>query len=107
MAGQEDVKVGKKIIVEGIPYEVVKAEHLKVAMGKGMEKCTIKNLLTGKVIPKTFREVDPVEPANINYFSSEYTYHDGDGFHFMNSETYEEVLLSDEKVGESKYFLIE
>lgn len=107
MAGQDDVKVGKKIIVDGAPYEVIKAEHLKVAMGKGMEKCTIKNLITGKVIPKTFREVDPVEAANVNYFSSEYTYHDGEWFHFMHADTYEEIVLDDEKIGDARYFLIE
>lgn len=107
MASQEDVKVWKKIVVEWVPYEVIKSEHLKVAMGKGMEKCTLKNLLTWKVIPKTFREVDPVEIANVNYFTSEFTYHDGDGFHFMNSETYDEILLSDEKIGDAKFFLIE
>ncbi len=107
MAGLDDVKVGKKILVEGVPYEVVKAEHLKVAMGKGMEKCTLRNLLTGKVIPKTFREVDDVEPADINYFSSEYTYHDNEGFHFMNNETYDEIILSDDNIGDNKYFLSE
>lgn len=107
MAGLDDVKVGKKILVEGVPYEVVKAEHLKVAMGKGMEKCTIRNLLTGKIIPKTFREVDDVEPADINYFSSEYTYHDNEGFHFMNNETYDEIILSDDNIGDNKYFLSE
>lgn len=107
MAGLEDVKVGKKILIDGAPFEVLKAEHLKVAMGKGMEKCTLRNLLTGKVIPKTFREVDTVEEANIRYFSSEYTYHDGEGYHFMNTETYDEVILSDEQIGDNKFFLVE
>lgn len=107
MASMDDVKVGKKIIVDGNPYEVVKAEHLKVAMGKGMEKCTLRNLLTGNTIPKTFREVDPVEVADIVYTNAEYTYHDGEGFHFMNNETFEEITLSDEKIGDNKYFLIE
>ena len=46
MASMDDVKVGKRILVDGQPYEVIKSEHLKVAMGKGMEKCMIINLLS-------------------------------------------------------------
>lgn len=103
----EDVKVGKKILVDGVPYEVVKSEHLKVAMGKGMEKCVIRNLLTGNTVPKTFREVDPVEVADISHANVEYTYHDDSGYHFMNTETFDEVTLTDSVVGDNKYFLVE
>ncbi len=72
-----------------------------------MERCTVKNLLTGKVVPKTFRESDVVETANVVYFSSEYTYQDGDGYHFMNKETYDDVVISAENIGDAKNFLVE
>lgn len=103
----EDVKVGKKILVDGNPYEVMKAEHLKVAMGKGMEKCVLKNLLTGNTIPKTFREVDPVEVADITYANAEFLYAGGDEYNFMNNETFEQVALSEDVINDSKYFLSE
>ena len=107
MAGLEDVKVGKKLLIEGIPYEVVKAEHLKVAMGKGMEKTTLKNLLTGNLIPKTFREVDKVEVATIDYARAEYLYKDTTAFYFMNTETYDQLELNTKVIGDSALFLSE
>ncbi len=107
MANRDDVKLGKKILLDGQPYEVTKAEHVKQARGAGMERCTIKNLLTGKVIPKTFRESDVVEEANVVYYSSEYTYQDAEGYHFMNRETYEDIVISAKNIGDSKFFLVE
>ena len=65
MASMENVKVGKKILVEGIPYEVMAFEHVKVAQGKGLERTVIKNILTGQTVQKTFREVDRVDEADI------------------------------------------
>ena len=61
----DELKVGKKIIVDGQPYEVTKSEHLKVAMGKGMEKCTIVNLLNGKSMSTTFHAVDKVDGISL------------------------------------------
>lgn len=107
MAGLEDVKVGKKLLIEGVPYEVMKSEHLKVAMGKGMEKTTLKNLLTGNLIPKTFREVDKVEPATIDYARAEYLYKDTAAFYFMNTETYDQLELDAKVIGDNALFLSE
>ena len=103
----DDVKVGKVILLDGIPYEVLTYEHLKVAQGKGLQKTTIKNLLTGNVVPRTFREVDQIETAEVVYFTAEYLYGDESNFYFMNIESYEQVFIPKEAVGDSKYFLAE
>ncbi|MDD2487350.1 MAG: elongation factor P [Candidatus Gracilibacteria bacterium] len=107
MAGMEDVKVGKKLLIDGIPYEVLKAEHLKVAMGKGMEKTNLKNLLNGTTMQKTFREVDKIEVADITYANAEFLYADNEGFNFMNTDTYEQFNLDEEVIGDAKLFLVE
>lgn len=107
MAGMDDVKVGKKLLIDGAPYEVTKSEHLKVAMGKGMEKTVLKNLLTGNTMQKTFREVDKVEFADITYSKAEYNYKDNENFYFMNVDTYETFELSFDVVDDAKYYLTE
>ena len=106
MAGMEDVKVGKKILVDGIPHEVMKMEHVKVAQGKGLERCVLKNLFTGNSVQRTFREVDVVEPADIGYLNTEFQYADSE-FHFMDTDTYEQIDLSKEVVGDAELFLVE
>lgn len=103
----EDVKVWKKILIEWIPYEVVKSEHLKVAMWKWMEKTVLKNLLTWNTLQRTFREVDKVEVAEITYANAEFLYKDGEWYHFMNLETYEQIALRDETVWDNSLFLTE
>lgn len=107
MASMEELKVGKRIIVDGQPYEVIKSEHLKVAMGKGMEKCTIMNLLSGKTMSATFHAVDKVEPADIEMKSADYQYHDGSAYHFMDTETFDSYFISADVIGDRKYFLVE
>lgn len=107
MAWMEDVKVWKKIIIDWIPYEVIKSEHLKVAMWKWMEKTVLKNLLTWNTIQKTFREVDKVEFADITYSNAEFLYKDSEGFYFMNTETYEQFSINSDVIWDNKYFLQE
>lgn len=107
MAWMDDVKVWKKLLIDWIPYEVLKAEHLKVAMWKWMEKTVLKNLLNGTTMQKTFREVDKVEVADITYANAEYLYPDSDGYNFMNTETYETINLDSEVIWDSKFFLSE
>ena len=107
MAGMDDVKIGKKILVDGVPHEVMKMEHVKVAQGKGLERCVLKNLLTGNSVQRTFREVDVVESADIGYLNTEFQYADAEGFHFMDTDTYEQVDLLKEVVGDAELFLVE
>lgn len=107
MASMDDVKVGKKLLIDGIPYEVIKSEHLKVAMGKWMEKTSLKNLLTGNVVQKTFREVDKIEMADISSSSAEFLYSDDTDYHFMNTETYDQFSLNNAAIGDNKLYLCE
>lgn len=107
MAWMNDVKVGKKLLIDWIPFEVMKSEHLKVAMGKWMEKTVLKNLLTGNTMQKTFREVDKVEFADITYVSAEYLYADNEWFYFMKLDSYDQCTISKQVLGDAKYFLNE
>lgn len=107
MASMEDVKTGKKILVDWVPHEVLKFEHVKVAQWKWLQRTSLKNLLTWNVISKTFREVDKIEEANISNSNAEFLYVDWTSFHFMNSETYDQFSLDEEVIWDDKYFLVE
>ncbi len=107
MASMDELKVGKRILVEGTPYEVIKSEHNKVAQGKGMEKCVLLNLLNGKTLQQTFHAVDKVEPADIEMRNADYQYFDSSAYHFMDPETFESYFISSEVIGDKKYFLVE
>ena len=104
MASMEELKVGKRIIMDGQPYEVVRSEHLKVAMWKGMEKCTIVNLLNGKSMQATFHAVDKVEPADIEMKNADYQYFDGSAYHFMDTDTFDSYFINASVIADKKYF---
>ena len=107
ITGQE-LKTGNKVIFQNEPYEIVTAEHLKVAMGKGLTKVSMRNLKSGNMLSgQTFREVDKFDEADITTSSYDYLYHDEDNFYFMNLATYEQIQMSADVVGDSKYFLVE
>ncbi|MDD4151387.1 MAG: elongation factor P [Candidatus Gracilibacteria bacterium] len=108
MLSGSDLKPGKKIIYEGIPHEITAYEHLKVAMGKGLEKVSMRNLVTGNMLSNmTFREVDKFEEADVSSANYEYLYSDGSEYFFMNKDTYDQVSLTDKVVGDAKLFLTE
>ena len=107
MADMASVKVGKKIVIDGVPYEVVKFEHVKVAQGKGLERTVLRNIVTGNTMQKTFREVDVVEEAEIITSTAEYLYDDDENSYFMNTSTYEQVGFPREVIGDKRYYLTE
>ncbi len=104
----QELKVGNKVIFQGDPYEIISADHLKVAMGKGLTKVSMKNLKTGSMLSgQTFREVDKFDEADITTSSYDYLYKDEDNFYFMNQATFEQIQMSVAVVWDSKYFLVE
>lgn len=107
MAWMDDVKIGKKLLIDWIPFEVMKSEHLKVAMWKWMEKTILKNLLNGNTMQKTFREVDKIEFADVTNANAEFQYKDSENYNFMNLDTYDQITLNYDVIGEMKYFLVE
>lgn len=107
MAWMDDVKIGKKLLIDWIPYEVMKSEHLKVAMWKWMEKTVLKNLLNWTTMQKTFREVDKVEFADITNSNAEFLYMDSEWYNFMNVESYDQISIPASVIWDSKYYLVE
>jgi elongation factor P len=87
-------------------YRVVEAQHKTPGNLRGMVQAKIRNLKTGSISDHRFRSVDMVERAILDETEMEYLYQDGDMYHFMNNETFEQVGLSDDVLGHAVSYLI-
>jgi elongation factor P len=100
------LKRGMCIKHEGDLYRVVEAQHKTPGNLRGMVQAKIRHLKTGSISDHRFRSVDIVERAILDESEMEFLYQDGDMYHFMNNETYEQIGLSDEVLGDAVSYLI-
>jgi len=87
-------------------WRVVEAQHKTPGNLRGMVQAKIRNLKTGSISDHRFRSVDMVERAILDETQMEYLYQDGDMYHFMNGETFEQVGLSNDVLGDAVSYLI-
>lgn len=87
-------------------YRVVAAQHITPGNWRGMVQSKIRNLRTGAIIEHRFRSEDRVERAILDETPMEFLYQEGTLFHFMNSETFEQIALADEVLGDAVQYLI-
>ncbi|MFT5140287.1 MAG: elongation factor P [Rhodothermales bacterium] len=90
-----EFKGGLKIILDGDPYTIVENEFVKPGKGQAFSRVKVRNLVTGRVIEKTFKSGDSVEAADVFETDAQYLYSDGEFWHFMNHETYEQYACSE------------
>ncbi len=107
MYSMSDIRKGLKIEVDGDPFVVVGFQHVKPGKGLGFTRTKIKNLITGNVLERTFRSGEKIIKPDLEERDMEFLYRDGDGFHFMDNESYEQLALDNDLVGDSVDFLKE
>lgn len=102
-----DLKKGTVIQIDGQPFRVT--DYAQKVMGRGgsIVNVKLKNLVTGAVIPKTFKGADKIEPAEVTTRTVQYLYKDSTGFHFMDPESFEQFQLGSDIVDEAAGFLKE
>lgn len=105
--GVTDLKKGQVFQMNGTPYRVV--EYAQKVMGRGgsIVNVRIKSLTDGKVLEKTFKGNESIEPADISLQSVQYLYNDGTNFFFMNEETFEQFEVTADLVGDGAGYLKE
>jgi len=101
-----EFKKGLKIQLDGEPYSIVDFQHVKPGKGGAFVRTKLKHMKLGRVIDNTFRAGEKVELVDFEEKAMQYLYRD-DRYHFMDLETYDQVALSEEEVGESRDFLKE
>ena len=107
MINVNDIKNGMTLMIEGNIYQVVEFLHVKPGKGSAFMKTKLKNMRTGGIVERTFNTNVKFEKANINRSNVQYLYNTGDTYYFMNMETYEQLELSADQIGDDKFYLIE
>ena len=102
-----DIKNGITFLFEGNIYTVIEFQHVKPGKGAAFVKAKIRNLRTGSIVEKTFNTSIKLEKAMIPKQNMQYLYNTGDVYYFMNMETYEQIELSHDQIGDDAKFLIE
>ncbi|NWG04687.1 MAG: elongation factor P [Syntrophaceae bacterium] len=102
-----DLRKGLKVIIDDEPYIVTLFEFSKPGKGQALYRTKLRNMITGLTIDRTFREGDTFEPASLEERAMQYLYKEGDHYYFMDNETYEQIMISEESLGEAKNFLTE
>jgi elongation factor P len=99
-----DLKTGVVINIDNTPYEVMKYQHVKMGRGGAMLRTTLKNLLTGQNIERTFRD-EKIEPADMSHKKAQFLYAQGNKYTFMDSETFEQFEIDGTVIGFASNFL--
>ena len=102
-----EFKGGLKVLIDGNPMVIVENEFVKPGKGQAFNRVKLKNLLNNRVIEKTFKSGESVESADVEELSAEYSYFDGESYVFMHPETFEQYMVSEESLGDTKKWILE
>lgn len=107
MASTADIKNGVVLNIDGQLWSVVEFQHVKPGKGGAFVRTKLKNVVTGKVVDKTYNAGAKVDIENVDRRDFTYLYTDGDGFVFMDVEDYDQLTVPAATVGDAKNFLLE
>ncbi len=107
MYSTAEFRKGLKVEIDGSPYVIVDFQHVKPGKGGAFVRTKLKNLVTGRVLDQTFRSGEKVKKPDLAEREMQYLYRDGDDFIMMDNETYEQLAITPEQMGEAALFLTE
>lgn len=107
MATTNDLKNGLVLNLDGQLWTVVEFQHVKPGKGGAFVRTKLKNVMSGKVVDKTFNAGTKVETATVDKRDMQYLYKDGTDWVFMDSQTYDQILVPEATVGDASKYLLE
>lgn len=107
MISAGDFRNGITIEIDNNIFQIIEFQHVKPGKGAAFVRTKLKNIKNGGVVEKTFRPTEKYPQARIDRNEMQYLYSDGDLFHFMNTENYEQIALNEESIGDSLKFVKE
>jgi elongation factor P len=107
MASTSDFKNGLVLNIDGQLWQITEFQHVKPGKGPAFVRTTLKNVLSGKVVDKTFNAGVKVDTATVDKRDMTYLYNDGGDFVFMDGETYDQIHISGDIVGDAASYLLE
>ena len=102
-----EFKAGLKIMLDGDPCSIIENEFVKPGKGQAFNRVKIRNLKNGRVIERTFKSGESVEGADVIEMDMQYLYNDGEFWHFMVADTFEQYSADEKAVGEAQKWLKE
>ncbi|MDR5610832.1 MULTISPECIES: elongation factor P [unclassified Arsenophonus] len=102
-----EFRSGLKIMLDGEPCAIVESEFVKPGKGQAFARVRIRKLISNKLLEKTFKSTDSVENADVMDLNLTYLYSDGEFWHFMNNETFEQLAADEKAVGDNAKWLID
>ena len=107
MASTNDLKNGMVLKIDSGLWSVVEFQHVKPGKGPAFVRTKLKNVMSGKIVDKTFNAGVKVETANVDRSDMQYLYKDGDDYVFMDTKTYDQINIPATAVGDAANFLLE
>jgi len=107
MISPGNFRKGLKLMYEGNPYLVVDFQHVKMGRGRPHVKAKFKHLLTGQVIEKSFLTTESFDEPDLEERKMQYLYSQGDEFAFMDSSTYDQIMIDSNALGDARWYLVE
>jgi elongation factor P len=102
-----DLKNGMVLDLDGQLWSVIWFQHHKPGKGNTVVRTKLKHVLSGKVVDRTFNSDTKVDTAQVDRREFQYLYHDGDAYVFMDTDTYDQINVSEEVMGDAKNYLLE
>lgn len=107
MASTNDFKNGLVLNIDKELWTIIEFQHVKPGKGPAFVRTKLKHVITGKVVDRTFNAGVKVDTASVDKRDMTYLYHDGDGFVFMDTQSYDQFVISEKIVGDNQYFMLE
>ncbi len=98
---------GGKIELDGVPFTITEFQHVKPGKGGAFVRTKLKSLRDGRVLDKTFRAGEKVNTPDLSVAAMQYLYATGDEYVFMDNDTYEQVTLTVDQLGDAKDFMLD
>lgn len=102
-----DFKKGLRVMVEGSPYQVLDFQHVKPGKGNQFTRTKMRNLLTGQQLERTFKSGERFEVPDVMNKEMSFLYKDDTGYNFMDKESFEQITVMENEIGDAKNYLTE
>ncbi|MBX9703767.1 MAG: elongation factor P [Silvanigrellaceae bacterium] len=107
MYDTRDFRKGLKVLINNDPWVIVDFQHVNPGKGAAFTRTKVKNLRTGQVVENNIKSGDKLEKPDVEDKNMQFLYADGEGYHFMDTQNFEQISLSNQEIGDTKYYLIE
>lgn len=102
-----DLRKGLKIILDGDPYIVIAFDFAKPGKGQALYRTKMRNMINGTILDRTYRSGETFDPASLDERTMQYLYKEDNAYHFMDNRNYEQIVINEDALGDTKNYLID